>query len=91
MRNLLLAVSAMASLLVAVPSAQAAPAAGASSLLQHSTSSVENVTFFRCGVFGERCRDYRRGHRGYGNYGYRGYRSYGSYGGYGGGRRDYRR
>ena len=66
MRNLLVAAAAMTTLLFAVPSgsAQAAPIVGASPLANHAPANVENVTFFRCGFFGNRCRgDFRRDNR----------------------------
>ena len=68
MRNFLLAVTAASPLLFVVPvaSVEAAPLVGGAAMATQSPTNIEAVTFFRCGIFGNRCRgDYRRYRRGY--------------------------
>ena len=62
MRILLLVAMAATPLLFAMPigSASAAPIGGAALLARQSLLTVEPATFFRCGLFFNRCRGDRR-------------------------------
>ena len=65
MRHVLMISGVLGSLALsfAASSVAAAPLLGATTLANAAPSSVEPAFFFRCGIFGQRCRHDRRYYR----------------------------